>query len=97
MSDLALTLDAVVRAVPGVISLFSVEPAVVTSVKELARAGGSLVSISGPADATVITVSVGVDASAAAPTTAATIADSIHAALPAGMLAEVVVRVSRVT
>lgn len=96
MSELARQLDLVVRAVPGVVTLFSVEPAIVSSVKELARATDSLVTVAGTADAPVITVSVGVDASAGAPTTASTIAAAIHAALPAGVVAEVVVRVSRV-
>ena len=96
MSELARTLDSVIRAVPGVVTLFSVEPALVSSVRELARANDSLVDISGTTDAPVITVSVGVDASAGAPTTAATIAAAIHAALPAGVSADVAVRISRV-
>ena len=96
MSVAAIDLDAVVRALPGVTGLYSTAPVVVRSVREIAVRSEPLVSISGPTDAPIISVSVGVDSSAGAPATAASIARAIHAALPPGVRAEVSVRVSRV-
>ena len=97
MTDLTVLIESAVRAVPGVVSLYSADPSLVRSVKELALRTESLIAITGAADAPIITISVGVDPAAAAPSTAATIAHAVHAALPAGLDAEVVVRVSRVT
>ena len=97
MTDLAILIESAVRAVPGVVSLYSADPALVRSVKELALRTESLVAITGSADAPTITISVGVDPSTAAPSTAATIAHAVHSTLPAGLDAEVIVRVSRVT
>lgn len=97
MTDLAHQIEAAVRAVPGVIALYAVDPAIVRSVRELAAGPVSLVDISGPVESPRISVSVGVAAVRGAPTTAATVGDAIRDALPAGLAAEIAVRVSRVS
>jgi hypothetical protein len=80
MSELATTIEEAVRAVPGVVSMFSVGPA-------------TLVAISGT-NPVRIAVSVGVDRSMQAPATAAEIAAVIRSIAPVG--ADISVRISRV-
>ena len=96
MIPLAQQLEEVVRGLPGVVALYSTQPAVVRSARELVAGVEPLVAISQQGETLRIAVSVGVDASAQAPATAAGVAASIRAALPAGTDADVVVRVGRV-
>lgn len=95
MSDLATTIEAAVRAVPGVVGVFSPEPA---GALRMLAGSSSLVAISerGATDDTPvrIAVSVGVDRSLQAPTTAAEIAAVIRSLAPEG--ADISVRISRV-
>jgi hypothetical protein len=96
MTDLATTIEAAVRAVPGVVGMFSAEPA---GALKMLTGSGSLVAVSerGATDDTPvrITVSVGVDGTLQAPTTAAEIAAVIRSLAPAG--ADISVRISRVS
>ena len=96
MTALAQQLEAVVRAIPGVVALYSMQPAVVRSAREIVAAAEPLVSVSQQADSLRISVSVGVDAASQAPVTAAGVAAAIRAALPPGTEADVMVRVGRV-
>ncbi|TBN58194.1 hypothetical protein EYE40_12780 [Glaciihabitans arcticus] len=89
MSDL----DALLLALPGVVSLYATEPAVARSARELVSGTRALVEVSPER----IVANVAVDASAQAPVTAAAIADAIRATLPYGATTEIVVRISRVS
>lgn len=92
------TLDSLVLALPGVVTLFATEPALARSALELVSGERSLIDVRGPVDAAPdrITVSLGVDANHQAPVTAAAVAAAIRATLPPGAPTEIVVRISRV-
>ncbi|MBK4348202.1 hypothetical protein [Lacisediminihabitans changchengi] len=94
-SQLALKLDAVVRQVPGVVTLFAASPALVQSVRALTAGETSLIEVGSDDSGLMITVSVGVDADAQAPVTARLVSDAVRAAVDGP--AEIHVRVSRVT
>lgn len=96
MTALAQQLEAVVRALPGVVALYSMHPAVVRSAREIVAGAEPLVTVSQQGDSLRVSVSVGVDAGSQAPVTAAGVAAAIRAALPAGTEADVIVRVGRV-
>ena len=92
-------LDSLVLGLPGVVSLFSTEPAIARSARELLSGERALVEVTGPVDAAPerIVASVGVDANAQAPVTAAGVAAAIRATLPPDAPTEIVVRISRVS
>ena len=98
MSELARTLDELVLSLPGVVSLFSTEPALARSARELVGGDTSRVLVSGAVDAAPdrIVVSLGVSADAQAPVTAAGVAAAIRSQLPPDAATEIVVRISRV-
>lgn len=98
MTDLASRLDAVVRAVPGVVTLFSASPAIVGTVRQLTAGEDAvaLVQVKSGTEGLQIIASVGVSGQDQAPRTAAAVSSAIRAALDAGVVAEVHVRVSRV-
>ena len=90
-------IEAAVRSVPGVVTLYSPDAAASRIAKELLPGTTSLVAVGGSAEAPTILVSVAVDGSTQAPATAALVAAAIRAALPADSEAEISVRISRVT
>jgi len=94
MSELAVRLDAVVREVPGVVTLFAASPALVQSVRALTAGETPLTEVRTTDDGLTITVSVGVHADAQAPVTARLVSDAVRAAVDGP--AEIHVRVSRV-
>jgi hypothetical protein len=99
LNQLALRLDAVVRVVPGVSSLFSAEPALVRSARAIAAAAPvALVSVAPGAEGLSIVASVGVSAAVQAPTTARTVSDAIRDALDPTVAetAAIHVRISRI-
>ena len=99
MSALALRLDAVVRQVPGVVTVFAAAPVIVQSVRELTAGETPLTVVATDDLGLTITVSIGVDAEAQAPVTARLVSDAVRAALDGQSQgpAEIHVRVSRVT
>jgi hypothetical protein len=98
LSELALQLDDLVRTVPGVATLFSANPALLRSARQL-TAGGEVAMITVGSTDTGLTVvaSIGVMADVQAPITARAVSDAIRVAL-AGWpgVSEIAVRVSRV-
>lgn len=99
LNQLALRLDAVVRVVPGVSSLFSAEPALVRSARAITAAQPvGLVKVAAGPDGLSIVASVGVSAEVQAPTTALTVSDAIRDALDPAVAetAAIHVRVSRI-
>ena len=92
----AAALETVVRAVPGVVTLYEPDAAASRIARQLLPGSPSLIDLGGDADSPTITVSVGVDGSLQVPVTAAHIAEAIRAALPPGVDADITVRVSRV-
>ncbi len=99
LNDLALRLDAVVRVVPGVSSLFSAEPALVRSARAIATTEPvGLVSVAPGVDGLSVIASVGVSTAVQAPTTALTVSDAIRDALDPAVAetAAIHVRVSRI-
>jgi hypothetical protein len=96
LRSLAHALDALVRSVPGVTTLFAADPALVRSVRQVTSLEEPLplVTITSSNDVLAVVVSVGVTGDEQAPLTAAAVADAVRAALPVG--AAVSVRVSRV-
>jgi hypothetical protein len=98
MSDSTPNLDALVLALPGVVSLYAT-PSIARSARELVSAERGLVEVvqSSVDDAPDrISVSLGVDATAQAPVTAAAVASAIRATLPADAVTEIIVRISLV-
>jgi hypothetical protein len=110
LAALGAHLDAVVRAVPGVVTLYSATPAVLHAVTQLAlgsNTAASLVRVTTTDTGIEILASVGVDPESQAPATAAAVASAIRAGLADGAagastagtdgaVATVSVRVSRV-
>lgn len=98
LSALAVQLDDIVRAVPGVNVLYSATPAIVSSVRQIAPGGAttSLVQVRAADDGVQIVASIGVLASVQGPATAADVSAAILAAVPEGLEAKVHVRISRV-
>ena len=94
-AELALRLDAVVREVPGVVTLFAASPALVQTVRALTAGEAPLIEVGSNDAGLSITVSVGVAADAQAPVTARLVSDAVRAAVDGP--AEIHVRVSRVT
>ena len=92
-----MIVEAAVRSVPGVVTLYSPDAAASGVARQLLPGTPSLVAIGGPSEAPTISVSVGVDGSVQAPATAALVAAAIRAALPPDSDAEISVRISRVT
>ena len=97
-ADLTARLEAVVRAVEGVSSLFSHSPQVVQSMRAIAAGGSAvpLVEVSSTPEGLVVRVSVGVRARQQAPRTAAAIADAVRNELGDTPIADLRVRVSRI-
>lgn len=95
--NLAAAIEAVVRDVPGVVTLYSPETVVSRAARQLLPGESALVVVSGEAAAPRIEISVGVDGTLQAPVTAATIAEAVRAALPPDSEAQISVRISRVT
>jgi len=95
--EIAVLLESAVRAVPGVVTLYSPDAAASRVARQLLPGTPSLVALAGSSEAPTITVSVGVDGSVQAPATAALVAAVIRAALPPDSDAEISVRISRVT
>lgn len=95
--SLAAAIEAVVRDVPGVVTLYSPETVASRAARQLLPGSSSLVLLSGPEDSPQIVISVGVDGTLQAPVTAATVAEAVRAALPPGSEAQISVRISRVT
>ncbi len=91
-------LDDVVRAVPGVVALYSAAPVVVASARQIVATGKdvALVSVRGTPEGSEIVASIGVGGQEQAPRIAAAVSAAILAALPEGVPASVHVRVSRV-
>jgi hypothetical protein len=97
-AERAVHLEAIVRSVDGVSSLFSPSPQVVQSLRAIA-AGGSvvpLVEVTGTPEGLVIRVSVGVSSTQQAPQTAAAIARAVRNDLDGTPIADLRVRVSRI-
>jgi hypothetical protein len=101
MSDdlraIAVNLDAVVRTVPGVATVFAADPALLRAAKQLTTGPDSvpLTAVSRAGDTLTVTVSVGVTGQNQAPDTAAAVAAAVRAEL-GGNAAEILVRVSRI-
>lgn len=98
LAALAVRLDDVVRAVPGISILYSATPAIVTSVRQIASGGAptSLVAVREVDGALQIVASIGVGSDAQGPATAADVSAAVLGELPAGTDAKVHVRISRV-
>lgn len=101
MTDLALLgreLDVVVRAVPGVVALYSARPAIVTSLRNVTAGDDptSLVQVQSTDEGLSIVASIGVSSEWQAPHTAAVVSAAVLDAVPDGVHARVHVRVSRV-
>ena len=92
----ATELETVVRSVPGVVTLYEPDAAASRIARQLLPGSPSLIDIGGSSEEPTITVSVGVDGSLQVPVTAARVAEAIRAALPAGVDADITVRISRV-
>lgn len=111
-TDLAIRIEAAVRAVSGVSAVYSALPTVSRTVRELASgtAAVPLVAITQTADSLAVTVNVGVgvgdgDGTGQAPVTAAAVAAAVRRALETSEIgadllqlrdADVTVRVSRI-
>ena len=95
--DLARVVEVAVRAVPGVVTLYSPDAAASRVARQLLPGAPTLVAVGGTSEAPTIAVSVAVDGSVQAPATAALVAAAIRAALPPDSEAEISVRISRVT
>jgi hypothetical protein len=98
VDDRGERIDAVVRAVPGVVELYSAAPALLQAIGELPVVPGgsrSLVQITDAEGRISVTASIGVDPAVQAPATAAAVAAVLRAEL--GPDADVRVRVSRVS
>lgn len=95
---LASELDIVVRNVPGVVSLYSTAPAIVSAVRQLTEGpeGGTLVTVRSVEGVWQVAASIGVASSVQAPHTAAAVSAALLAAIPAGLEATVTVRISRI-
>ena len=98
---LAAELDIVVRAVPGVVSLYSTAPAIVSAVRQLAEGpegaeGGTLVTVRSVHGVWQVATSIGVASTVQAPRTAAAVSAALLAAIPDGLEAAVTVRISRI-
>ena len=100
LSELGLQVDAIIRAVPGVVALFSADPILVRTARELTAGAEdvALTRIVEDNDVLTITASVGVDGDEQAPAAARTIADAVRAGLPEAYRADAAIhiRVSRV-
>jgi hypothetical protein len=98
LGALALSLDDVVRAVPGVVSLFAADPVLLRSTRQLTahQAALALVTVTRSGESAEVTVSVGVGGGIQAPDTAAAVAAAVREALP-WPDAIVHVRISRVS
>ncbi len=101
LSELGLRVDAVIRSVPGVVTLFSADPVLVRTARELTAGARevALTQLSEDDDILTVTASVGVDGDEQAPAAARTIADAVRSSLPEADRATAVIhiRVSRVT
>jgi len=99
-TDLATRIEAVVRGVPGVATVFSHSPQLVQAVLAIApgvdAAAARLVEVRESEAGLVILVSVGVSGSEQAPRTAAAVATAVRDALGERLIADLRVRVSRV-
>lgn len=95
LAHFAIGLDAVVRSVPGVHSVFSVAPQLV---RALSSEPGPLTKVGVNDDGIAITCSVGVATGSQARSTAQAVSEAIRNAIASGPLAgaQVHVRVSRV-
>lgn len=94
----ALRLDEVVRTVPGVVSLFSSDAALVRATRELtATAVPAMISVSLVEGELVVAASVGVSTDQQAPVTARAVSDAIRRALGDLPISDIRVRISRVT
>ncbi|MHC5795683.1 hypothetical protein ACVXZ4_05935 [Lacisediminihabitans sp. FW035] len=99
LEALAVRLDAVVRAVPAVASLYSADPALLRSVREIGTGPSTripLVTVRRADAGFSIVASVAASGSQQAPVTARAVSTAIRAALDPGMEAEILVRVSRI-
>ena len=98
---LAAELDIVERSVPGVVSLYSTAPAIVSAVRQLAEGtgeteGGTLVTVRSAQGVWRVAASIGVASSVQAPHTAAAVSAALLAAIPDDLEAAVTVRISRI-
>ena len=100
LAELALEVDAVIRSIPGVVTLFSVDPALLRTARELTSGAQDLAlsQVLAGDDGLSIVASVGVAGDTQAPATARTISDAIRGSLGADdrATASIHVRVSRV-
>lgn len=97
LTELAHRLDEVVRAVPGVVTLFSADAALVRATRELtASVTPAMTSVRQTDEGLQIIASVGVDTERQVPATAKEVSDAIRAAVSGEPIAGLVVRVSRV-
>lgn len=98
LTALAARLDDVVRGVPGVSTLYSATPAIVSSVRQIASGGAaaSLVQVREVDGVVQIVASIGVGSDAQGPATAADVSAAVLGELPPGTDARVHVRISRV-
>jgi hypothetical protein len=95
---LASRLDAAVRQVPGVTTVFAADAALVRTARQLTVGTEPLplVSVAASDDGVAVIASVGVTGGELAPVTAAIVAAAIRSVLPIGVDATVAVRVSRI-
>ena len=97
-AELALRLDDAVRAVPGVVALFSADAALVRATRELtASVAPAMVSIRETDDGLQVVVSVGMNTDRQVPETTRAVSDAIRDTVGGVPIAELVVRVSRIT
>lgn len=98
LTELARQLDEAVRAVPGVVTLFSADAALVRATRELTESvSPAMTSVRQTDDGLQIVASVGVDTERQVPATAKEVSDAIRGAVTGEPIAGLVVRVSRVT
>lgn len=98
LGELATRLDEVVRSVPGVLGLFSADAALVRATRELtSTATPAMMKVTAGDDGLLIVASVGVSADRQAPLTARAVSAAIRTELGAEPIADLTVRISRVS
>ncbi len=98
LDSVAMMLDDVVRSVPGVAALYSAQPAIVRSARELTTGAAALVVVRSDRNGVSVIASVGVVGDRQARATAQAVSEAIRDALVDGPAvgATVHVRVSRI-
>jgi hypothetical protein len=94
LDEIALSLDAVVRSVPGVAALFSATPAIVHSARELTPGSAALTEVAADAEGIAIVASVGVTGTTQARVTAQAVSEAIRDAIRGGPAEHAVIRVT---